>query len=164
MSSIALVAHNIRSTHNVGALLRTADGLGVNRVIFTGYTPYPHTSDDNRLPHIYKKIHSQIHKTALGAEDSINWQRQEDIKALISGLRQEGYHIVALEQAQNATALPRFKLPENMAVILGREVEGIEPDVIKLCDEIVEIPMSGQKESFNVVIAAAIFLSYCLFG
>jgi tRNA G18 (ribose-2'-O)-methylase SpoU len=164
MQSIVLIAHNIRSTHNIGSLLRTADGLGVEEVVFTGYTPYPHSSGDIRLPHIYKKIHAQIHKTALGAEDSVKWRREATIQQLLGELRNDSYQVIALEQAPTSVKLPAFSPPKKLAVVIGREVEGIEPEILKLCDQIVEIPMFGQKESFNVAVAAAIFLSYCQFA
>jgi 23S rRNA (guanosine2251-2'-O)-methyltransferase len=153
-----LIAHNLRSTHNVGSLLRTAEGLGVSRVFLTGYTPYPLAPNDDRLPHLAQKIDKQIAKTALGAEKLINWQQRADIEELINELKQSGYLIAALEQAPNSIKLPDFKPPSKIALIVGREVEGIEPEVLSRCDTILEIPMLGQKESFNVAQAAAMAL------
>lgn len=158
MSKLILIAHNLRSTHNVGSLLRTAEGLGVDAVYLTGYTPYPLAPDDERLPHLAQKIDKQIAKTALGAEKMIKWQHRTDITPLTAELHRKKYQIVALEQGENAVKLPEFSRPEKIALIVGREVEGIEPEVLKLCDQIAEIPMLGRKESFNVAQAAAMAL------
>ncbi len=158
MRSVILIAHNIRSTHNVGSLLRTAEGLGVERVYLTGYTPYPIAEDDSRLPHLANKLTNQIRKTALGAERLVNWQHDEHVEAVIETLRGEGFKIIALEQDEKSVKLPDFQMPDKVALIVGREVEGIEPYVLDLCDTIVEIPMHGKKESFNVASAAAMAL------
>jgi tRNA G18 (ribose-2'-O)-methylase SpoU len=158
MREIVVIAHNIRSTHNVGSLLRTADGLGVHTVYLTGYTPYPQNKADERLPHLARKIDSQIAKTALGAERSAIWQQYDSVTELITSLKSSGYTLVGLEQAQNSVLLPEFSPPDKIAVLLGSEVNGIEQDLINLCDTVVEIPMYGQKESFNVVQASAICL------
>lgn len=158
MRHIRLIAHDIRSTHNVGSLLRTAEGLGVEHVYLGGYTPYPETSDDTRLPHLSRRLSQQIHKTALGAESLVHWSHENDVQELIQHLRQMGFSVIALEQSNNATRLPDFRSPAKVALLLGREVEGIDPELLELCDHIVEIPMYGQKESFNVVQAAAIAL------
>lgn len=158
VSKIILIAHNIRSTHNVGSLLRTAEGLGVDKVYLTGYTPYPLTSHDSRLPHMAAKLDKQIHKTALGAEKLVQWQHVEDIFAVINELKKNSFTVAALEQAKGSTPLPQFKSPQKTALVVGREVEGVEPEVLKACDEVLEIPMLGQKESFNVAAAAAMAL------
>jgi len=163
MSQIIIVAHNLRSCHNVGSLLRTAEGLGVTKVILSGYTPYPLAKNDPRLPHIAAKLSKQINKTALGAEHSQPWEHIETIEAVMDKLRSEGYHIAALEQAPHAVALPDFKPPDKIAILLGREVEGMEPEVLARCDTVLEIPMFGKKESFNVVQAAAMVLYHCTF-
>lgn len=158
MRRIILIAHNLRSTHNVGSLLRTADGLGVEKVYFTGYTPYPESSNDERLPHLSRKIDAQIAKTALGAEQLVSWQHRDDIEPLVAELKAAGFFVAALEQTKNSVSIADFSFPDNVALVVGREVEGIEPEVIKRCDQAVEIPMSGKKESFNVAQAAAMAL------
>lgn len=158
MRRVILIAHNVRSTHNVGSLLRTAEGLGVENVFLTGYTPYPRTEHDDRLPHLARKIDHQIHKTALDAEKLQAWEYQADIELVISRLRGEGFHIVALEQDPHSLKSITSHLPDKIALIVGREVEGIEPEILTLCDAIVEIPMHGKKESFNVAVAAAMML------
>jgi 23S rRNA (guanosine2251-2'-O)-methyltransferase len=163
MRSIILIAHDIRSTHNVGSLLRTAEGLGVSRVIFSGYTPYPATANDPRLPHLAQKIHAQIKKTALDAETLVPWEQCPDIVRTLTELKADGYTLVALEQAADSVKLPDFSPPEKIAILLGREVEGIDQELLKHCDVTVEIPMFGKKESFNVVQAAAMVLYHCRF-
>jgi 23S rRNA (guanosine2251-2'-O)-methyltransferase len=90
MRKIVLIIHNVRSTHNVGSLLRSADGFGINQVILTGYSPYPKKVGDERLPHISEKITRQINKTALGAELTIPWSNSQDITGVINELKAKG--------------------------------------------------------------------------
>ena len=163
MRRIVLIAHNLRSIHNVGSLLRTADGLGIEIVYLTGYTPYPKSADDDRLPHVANKIHAQINKTALGAEDSVKWQQSTNILEVIERLRSDGFEILALEQTEHSVPLPELKVHEKIALIVGREVEGIEHEVIEQADRVVKIPMLGMKESFNVVQAAAMAVYHLRF-
>lgn len=155
---IIVVAHNIRSAHNVGSILRTADGFGVQKVFLTGYTPYPAQANDTRLPHIRDKLTRQIHKTALGAEMTVATQHTPDAAVLLATLKHGGYHIAALEQDPRATPLPRYSPPQKLALLLGEEVSGVEQQLLALCDTILEIPMRGKKESFNVSVATGIAL------
>jgi 23S rRNA (guanosine2251-2'-O)-methyltransferase len=164
MREITLIAHNLRSCHNVGSLLRTAEGLGINEVYLTGYTPYPQQSNDERMPHLSAKITKQIHKTALGAEAMVSWQHIEAITPLLHELKSDGFTVVAIEQAPRAIQLPDFRPTDKLALLVGREVEGVEQEVLNLCDEILEIPMFGKKESFNVVQAAAMAMYHCRFS
>lgn len=162
--SLVLIVHDIRSCHNVGSLLRTAEGLGVTHVYLTGYTPYPQLDgNDPRLPHIARKITSQIHKTALGAEAMIRWNHTPEIEPLLANLQHDGYTIAALEQIPDAVPLPDYRPPAKLALLLGREVEGIDPVLLSRTDVVLEIPMAGHKESFNVVQAAAMALYHCIF-
>ena len=173
MSKIVVIAHNIRSTFNVGSIFRTCEGFDVERLILSGYTPYPDlslcreapncalidgeiTRDDQRLPHIREKITQQIHKTALGAESLVPFEYRE--APPLDELRQLGYRIAALEQAANSTNLHDYSAPDRVALLLGEEVDGIAPEWLALADDIIEIPMFGQKESFNVSVAAGIAL------
>ena len=158
MRQVVLVVHNVRSAHNVGSLLRTADGLGVNKVYLSGYTPYPMTEADERLPHVAKKVDTRISKTALGAEKSIKWQRTEDISAVLEKLAGGGYLIAALEQTASAVDLNKFRPPEKIALIVGTEVGGVEKPVLDMAAVHLQIPMRGAKESFNVAVAGAIAL------
>jgi 23S rRNA (guanosine2251-2'-O)-methyltransferase len=164
MREIVLIAHNLRSCHNIGSLLRTAEGLGASKVYLTGYTPFPlGQADDKRLPHLREKIAKQIHKTALDAEDQIAWEQSEDLESVFTKLRTSGYTIMAIEQSSDAIPLPTFQPPGKIAILVGREVEGVEPEILAACDGTLEIPMFGQKESFNVVQAAAMALYQCRF-
>lgn len=155
MPKITLLLHNIRSTHNVGSIFRTAEGLGVNEIILSGYTPYPVHVDDDRLPHIAEKITKQIHKTALGAEKLLPFRRYENIEdfLVINKLP-----LIALEQAENSTKLSDYERKGAFILVLGEEVEGISTALLSKCETILEIPMQGQKESFNVSVAAGIAL------
>lgn len=161
---ITLVVHDIRSIHNVGSLLRTAEGLGVKKVYLTGYTPHPSFAGDTRLPHEGLRQTKQINKTALGAIDTQPWEYRQDVQNVLHELRNDGYTLVGLEQASQATNLPDFRPPAKLALILGREVEGLDAAILAACDELIEIPMLGKKESFNVVQAAAMALYQCRFG
>lgn len=153
---MVLIAHNLRSAHNVGSLLRTAEGLGIEQIYLSGYTPYPSHNNDSRLPHISSKVTKRIAKTSLGAEVSNIWTYEEDIHRLIRNLKDTGYDIVALEQTTNAKPLHSLKLSKKIALIVGREVGGVEPEIIETCDYHIFIPMYGQKDSFNVSVAAAL--------
>ncbi len=163
MREIVLIAHNVRSCHNVGSLLRTAEGLGIKKVFLTGYSPYPLATKDQRLPHLATKMNRQIQKTALGAESLISWEHKNDIISVITNLKNENYVVYALEQTDTATLLPKLIPSKKVAIIVGREVEGIETEVLELADQHIQIPMLGKKESFNVVQAAAMALYHCRF-
>ena len=159
MSKITLLLHNIRSTHNVGAIFRTAEGFGVQQIILSGYTPYPKTTNDPRLPHIADKLTSQIHKTALGAEYMVSFKYYETLDEWLS-LNNDTTKlpIVGLEQSDRSVMLPNFTPPEEFALLLGEEVHGIENQYLSSCDHLIEISMHGQKESFNVSVATGIAL------
>lgn len=157
MPKIIIIAHNIRSTHNIGSIFRTSEGFGVEKIILSGYSPYPEiTGHDSRLPHLRQKITEQIHKTALGAETMVDFEYQETPD--LQGLRQQGYSIVGLEQTRKSINLSAFQPPDKIVIILGEEVHGISQALINQCDTLVEIPMKGQKESFNVSVACGILL------
>ena len=160
--NIVVIAHNLRSCHNVGSLLRTAEGLGIDTVFLTGYTPYPKTSEDTRLPHIISKISKQINKTSLGAEYSIKWEH-ENINSLLKKLVLEKYKICALEQTKKSISLNNFIPPKKLAIIMGSEVEGLQSDILNQAEYFIQIPMLGKKESFNVVQAAAMALYHTRF-
>ena len=158
---MALVLDNIRSTYNVGAILRTAEGFGVSRVILSGYTPRVH--DKNLLPHLREKLDHEIHKTALGAEDMLDIYSCDDIKRELKKLHEQGWQIVGLEN--NIQNVPLFKsndsklkevLSDKIVLVLGEEVNGIDYSLHEIIDLFIEIPMCGKKESFNVSVAAGI--------
>lgn len=133
-------------------------------MLLTGYTPYPLRNNDHRLPHEANKLHRQIQKTALGAETSQSWRQFDSLPPALVQLKAEGYRIAAVEQAVNSTSLPEFRPPDKLALLVGREVEGVEPEVLTMMDDILEVPMFGHKESFNVVQAAAMALYHCRFA
>ena len=160
---MVVLLHNIRSCYNVGAILRTCEGFGVSRVILSGYTPRVH--DVNLLPHLRDKLDREIHKTALGAEDMLDVYSFDDILTELRSLKEQGYQIIGLEN--NIENVPIYKLSdpklENIlsdkaVLVLGEEVKGIDYSLYDIIDLFVEIPMCGQKESFNVSVAAGIAL------
>lgn len=164
MREIVLIVHDLRSAHNVGSLLRTAEGLGIEMVYFTGHTPYPKQINDNRLPYMIARIHNKISKTALGAEISQKHKYLSNINQLLLRLRKENYKLCTLEQSTNSISLPNYKPDNKIALIIGNEVEGIDDEILKLSDIVLEIPMLGQKESYNVAQAAAMALYHLKFA
>lgn len=162
--ALSLILDNIRSTHNVGSIFRTADGAGVEKIYLVGYTPTP-TDKFNRP-------NGQIAKTALGAEKSIPWEYAPDINKLITNLKKSGLAVWALEQSPDSIDYKKGKLTGPTALVLGNEVEGIKKSVLKKCDKIIEIPMKGHlsrqdshprqtgqgKESLNVSVATGIVI------
>ena len=163
---IAIILHNIRSTYNVGSILRTADGFGVNRVIYSGYTPTP-LPYSKHLPHLATKLTDQIHKTALGAEQTLKSSTTDDIKQTLNDLKNTGFQVIGLENNLSGKITHLLNDPETktyitdkVAILLGEEVLGIPKELHSLVDLFLEIPMYGEKESFNVSIATAILLFY----
>jgi len=153
---IIVIIHNIRSTHNVGSIFRTSEGFGAAKIILSGYTPYPQLDNDSRLPHIATKLTAQIHKTALGAETMVPFEYQENLD--ISAIKSAGYTLIGLEQNDRSTLLADYIPPQKVALLLGEEVHGITDDLLADCDQLIEIPMYGKKESFNVSVATGIAL------
>ncbi len=147
---MVVIVHNVRSLHNVGSIFRTADGAGVKKIYLTGYTPSP-------LDKFGEKI-TQFAKVSLDAEDYVEWEKIKDISQVIMRLKKDGYQILAIEQDKRS--VPYFSLKANRsklkALIVGNEVKGLSPAVLKKCDQILEIPMLGQKESLNVSVAFGI--------
>ncbi len=155
---ISVIAHNIRSIHNVGSIFRTCDGFGVQHLYLSGYTPYPEIEADTRLPHIVQKLTADISKTALGAEKTVPFSYVPHIASTLEAFKAHGYSIVGLEQDESAIALPDFTPPEKIILVLGEEVDGISTELRQKCDQLIEIPMKGKKESFNVSVATGIAL------
>lgn len=156
MPEVIVIAHNIRSIHNVGSIFRTSEGFGVSKVILSGYTPYPVVPDDTRLPHLSAALSKKISKTALGAETMVPYEYSQDPP--LQTLRDEGFVIVGLEQDKTAIPISRYEPPEKIALLIGEEVDGIDELLLGQCDALIEIPMYGQKESFNVSVATGIAL------
>lgn len=158
---LILVLDNIRSTYNVGAILRTAEGFGVDKVLLSGYTP--RINDERVLPHLREKLNHEIHKTALGAEEMLNIYSSGDIINELLTLKEKGYQIVGLENNIDSDKLIKLndpilksRLSDNVVLILGEEVHGIDHSLYDIIDVFLEIPMCGKKESFNVSVAAGI--------
>ena len=150
MASIVAVLHNIRSTHNVGAIFRTADGAGIQKIFLCGVTPPPVDR--------YGKKNPKIAKVALGAEDNIAWEKCAAIERLLPKLKKGGYKLWAIEQDKKSVPYSSKKLSARgkIALILGTEVNGLPPAVLSQADAILEIPMRGKKESLNVSVAFGI--------
>ncbi len=153
---IIIWLHNIRSIHNVGSIMRTAEGFGIKKIIFSGYTPHPRVKNDTRLPHIIERLEQTLHKTALGAEKMLDSQYFEDYEQVLDYFK--GYQLLALEQSQDSINLRNYQLDKDSILLLGEEVNGIESELLKQADKTLEISMHGQKESFNVSVAAGICL------
>ena len=156
-----VVLDNIRSCYNVGAILRTCEGFGVSRVVLSGYTPRVH--DTSLLPHLREKLDREIHKTALGAEDMLDVYSCGDIISELTSLKEQGWQIVGLENNISSDKLVTLSdkrlsglLSVKVVLVLGEEVHGIDYSLRDIIDLFVEIPMRGQKESFNVSVAAGI--------
>ena len=137
---IVVVVHDLRSAHNVGSVLRTADSAGLAGVVLTGFSPTPD--------------HRGVAKTALGAQDAVPWRHEPDLDAALDALREEGYRIAALERTLEAVApaaVPASGFP--MALVLGNEVDGVPASVIAEADLVVGLPQYGIKASLNVSVA-----------
>ena len=151
-----LVLDNIRSVENVGAIFRTADSLGdkIEKIILCGITPGPLDRFGRTRP--------DIHKSALGAEEFVPWERVESIEGVIHDSRFKNHEWVALEQDTRAIDYKEYRPKENnmrdFALILGPEVDGLSKEVLYMCDKIIEIPMRGKKESLNVSVATGVAL------
>ena len=138
----------------MGALFRTADGAGISEIILSGYTPEP--AKKGKL--VLTAAEKELHKTALGAEETMPWRRAESLQHLLSELTKEGYILVALEQSEKSVDYRDWKPKGNTAVLIGNEVSGVDKEVLDQCDVILEIPMRGKKNSLNVSVASGIAL------
>jgi tRNA G18 (ribose-2'-O)-methylase SpoU len=148
MKKIIIILDNIRSVHNVGSLFRTADGFGVSEIFLCGTTPTPIDR--------FGRERSDFKKVSLGAEKTISWKHFETTEQAILFLKQEGFQILALEQNERSQDLNTFVSEKKFALVLGTEVTGMSQEILNYCNVILEIPMFGSKESFNVSIAGAI--------
>jgi 23S rRNA (guanosine2251-2'-O)-methyltransferase len=142
---IIAVLENIRSAYNVGSVFRTADAFLLEGIYICGYTAYP--------------PHKEIKKTALGADETVNWKHFKNIAEAIKEVRAKGFKIYAVEQAENSWKLGSFTTEdEKVAVVFGNEVTGVEQSTIAVCDGVIEIPQLGMKHSLNVATAAGVVL------
>jgi tRNA G18 (ribose-2'-O)-methylase SpoU len=163
MVQLTLLLHNIRSAHNVGAILRSCDSVGVSRVIACGITPYPPLPNDGRDPVVRKRLERAIAKTALGAQHSLSIEHFDDTLMAVASLRQNGCTIYGLEQASGSADILTFRPHSPTALIVGNELTGLPAQVLAACDTVLEIPQRGRKESLNVAVAAGIALYALLF-
>lgn len=143
---VIVILDNIRSMHNVGSVFRTADAFLLQGIYLCGYTPQP--------------PHRDIHKTALGATETVAWQYFPTTIEAVKALREGGYQVWAVEQVENSVPLQQFNINHTgpMAVVFGNEVSGVDADVVKACDGCIEIPQLGMKHSLNISVAAGIVL------
>lgn len=143
---LVVVLDNVRSMHNVGSVFRTSDGFLIEGIYLCGYTPQP--------------PHRDINKTALGATETVTWSYFKSTMEAVHSLREKGFRILAVEQAENSISLEKLgwdgKSP--LALVFGNEVEGVEQEVIDQCDGCLEIPQWGMKHSLNISVAAGIVL------
>lgn len=143
---LTIVLDNIRSLHNVGSVFRTGDAFRIEKVLLCGITATPPSAE--------------IHKTALGAEDVVEWQYYTDTMQAVEELRNNGYKIYAIEQVEGSIELQKFKAEENThyAVIMGNEVKGVQQQVVDACDGSIEIPQFGTKHSLNVSVTTGMVI------
>lgn len=143
---LIVVLDNIRSMHNVGATFRTADAFLIQKIILCGITPQP--------------PHREIHKAALGATESVDWDYESDINTVIADLKSQGFEVVGIEQTTNSEMITDFSIDKSKkyAVILGNEVEGISDEALPHIDSFIEIPQLGTKHSLNVSVCGGIVM------
>ena len=143
---LIMVLDNVRSLHNVGSVLRTADAFRIEAVYMCGITATPPSAE--------------IHKTALGAEDSVAWQYFEDTLQAVEKLKNEGYTVLAVEQVEGSLKLGDFAFEpqKKYALVMGNEVKGVRQDVVDACHQALEIPQYGTKHSMNVSVTAGIVM------
>ena len=150
-----LVLENIRSAYNVGAMFRTADGAGIDKIFLIGHTPTPIDR--------FGRPQSEIQKTSLGASEYIPWEHYESAQSMLLQLQSKGVCVVAVEQTKNSISITDYLEPLQVAYVLGNEVEGVSQTILDIADTIIELPMLGKKESLNVSVTAGIVLYHGLF-
>lgn len=146
-----VILDNIRSINNVGSIFRTADAAGIEKIYLGGITPDPLD--------VFGRPRPQFVKVSLGAEKTVAWEKVKSTMRLINQLKKDGYKIWAVEQGKKSISYYKLKLKskkQKIALILGNEVRGIQPAILKKCDKILEIPMRGKKESLNVAVSFGI--------
>lgn len=143
---LVMVLDNVRSLHNVGSVLRTADAFRLEEVVMCGITATPPSAE--------------IHKTALGAEDSVSWRYEADTLQAVRQLQERGYVVLAVEQVEGSLKLGEFELlpGKRYALVMGNEVKGVQQCVVDACDQALEIPQYGTKHSLNVSVTAGIVM------
>lgn len=150
MREIIVILHNIRSTHNVGAIFRTAEAAGATKILLTGYTPTPVDR--------FGRARKDVAKASLGAEQMLAWKHYATLRTAVKAVRAEGYTVVGVEQDPRAVSYTANIESSKTALLMGNEVAGLSLAERRLCDVLIEIPMHGRKESLNVSVAAGIAL------
>lgn len=150
MKDIRLILDNIRSVHNAGSIFRTAETAGVKMIYCLGTTPVPVDR--------FGQKRKDFAKVALGAEGLVAWEYAKTGTVLINKLKKQGFNIIALEQAENSVNYKKIKKSAKMVLIVGNEVGGVSQSLLKLADQVAEIPMKGRKESLNVSVATGVML------
>lgn len=150
MKNIFLVLHNIRSVHNAGSIFRTADAAGVSKIFLTGYTPTPLDR--------FNRPRKDFAKVSLGAEKTVPWEKIMNVQKCIESLKKKRVQVIALEQDEKAIDYRNVKTIFPLALMVGNEVTGISKTILSKVDTVVQIPMSGKKESLNVGVALGIAL------
>ena len=146
---VVIILPDIRSAQNVGSIFRSADGFGVSKIYLTGTTPVPVDK--------FGRANSRITKTSLGAEKILSWDYQKTAVSVISKLKKDGFKIVAIEQDKKSVSLEKIK-GQKIALVFGNEVLGLPKSILNKCDQVAEIEMMGEKESFNVAVTCGIAL------
>lgn len=149
-----LIIENVRSAYNVGAMFRTADGAGFSKVFLIGYTPTPIDR--------FGRVQAEIAKTSLGASQTVGWEHAATSQEVIQNLQAQECTVVAIEQTEHSVSLKDFQMPDTVAYIMGNEVDGVEQATLDAVDQVVDIPMLGQKESLNVSVTAGIVMYHGL--
>ena len=150
MNECYIILDNLRSVHNVGSIFRTADGVGVTKIFLIGSTPTPIDR--------FGRKRKDLTKVSLGAEEFVDWESISSSRALVDQLIKEGTHIVAVEQDPRARDYRTHTITGNTAFVFGNEIDGVAPEILGQCDEIIEIPMKGTKESLNVAVSVGVVL------
>jgi len=154
MKQKILVLHNIRAAQNVGAMFRTSEAIGIDKIILSGYSATPLDR--------FGRIEKKIAKSALGAENNVEWEQVEDIYKTLQELKEKGFHIASIEQAPDSIDYKSYEPTDKQIIVMGNEVGGVEKQLLDLSDSVLELPMKGAKESLNVATCCGIVL-YRLF-
>lgn len=141
---IIIILDDIRSLHNIGSVFRTADAFLIEKIYLCGITAVP--------------PNKEIHKTALGATETVSWEYSKDVLEVIQNLKQENVSVLAIEQVENSIFLQNFSTEENQkyALVFGNEVKGVSQEAVAICDSVIEIPQLGTKHSLNISVSAGI--------
>jgi 23S rRNA (guanosine2251-2'-O)-methyltransferase len=149
-NEVVVVLDNVRSVYNVGAIFRTADALGINKIFLCGVTPTPIDR--------FGRERNDLHKSALGAEKSVSWEYLSSTLLCVEQLQKEGYTVVCVEQSKNSIDYKTVNLKNKTCFVFGNEIKGISEDVLNCADKIAEIEMVGNKESLNVAVTFGVMM------